>query len=152
MKFLTTLFLLALTFIDCAGYENITDKERYFEYIGEHPLNQEEAFDASMEWVAKSFVSANTVIQLQNKEQGKIILQAVGSYYYDILNTHLVSYRYTLSITIRDNKSKYEFTVQNTIESGLPPQKKDMPNIEKNFLVTKNNITAYLSNYTKDNF
>ena len=152
MKKLSVLFIVLLL-TSCTGYQYITEQERYLTVIEEHPMAKDKAYDVTIEWIATKFRSANTVVQLKEKENGKIILQAVDSYYFDILKTVLVDYNYTLSIKIIDNKIKYEFTINNVVgKGGGFPQKGDLPKILANFKATHTAITNALKNYKEDSF
>ena len=61
-------------------------------------------------------------------------------------------YRYTLSIKIKDEKLKYEFTTNTIIGGSNLPYQKDLPDINKNYEQIRNNITYTLSNYEEDDF
>ena len=146
-------FAIVLLFLfGCAGYMPIEESERYTEYIEEHPLTKDKAYDATLEWIATNFRSANTVIQLKEKENGRIIVQAVGSYSSDILQAVIMNYNYTFSIRIADKKIKYEFTINNIVGGSTPPTKHGLPDIKKSFIETKNSIQNAIKNYTGNVF
>ncbi len=148
MKYLTVL-IITLFFFGCAGLTQITQEEGYFEFVEEHTLNQGDAYDASLEWMAKNYGASKEVIQLQNKETGKIIGKGIGEYWYDALQSLKVNYNYSLTITVRDNKAKFEFQ---TLSGENAVQKGDLYKVEQHYLDIKNSILLYYSNFGDDDF
>lgn len=147
------LLLTALIMITgCASYVEITNQERTLEFIEEHNLTKEKSYDIVFEWIAKNFVSANDVVQLKDKENGNIIVQAVGSYPYDVLKTLIMNYNYTLSIKTRDNKIKFEFTTNKLVNTGNYPQKGDLQKVNGYYLSVKDRIMEFMKNYNEDDF
>lgn len=151
MKNLLCTFCLLLFLISCSGYQFITPDQGMKEYIETQPHQKDKAFDISMEWVAKSFNSANDVIQLKDKENGTIIIQAQDYYYYDFLNTQRIDYRYSVEVKVKDQKIKVIFTTYNTLD-GTPPQEGDLPKIAGKYITLKTSLINYLKNYKDDNF
>ena len=145
--------LLSLVLVSCAGYEQITQEQRDKSFIETQPLDKDTAYDAVLEWLAKNFYSANNVIQLKDKDRGTIVVQAIGSYYYDILHTLVNNYHYTLTVNIKDQKIKLDFNTNDIVESGQLPQAKDLDDIYDNYSKIKDEIISYLKNYKgADNF
>lgn len=143
----SALLILALVLVGCSGYNYITSEQAYQQEIRETTLTQKEAYNAALEWMAKNFVSSQKVIQHKNEETGIIIGQAKGTYYYDILNTQIAYYDYTLTITTRDNKVKFEFLIN-------PPYiyEKDLPQITVDNISTIESMMGYFNNYGNDDF
>lgn len=146
------LFSFVYIFAGCSGYQFITLDEGKKEYIETHLLTKDKAYNATLEWCAKTFNNANDVIQLRDKENGTIIMQAMSSYYFDILKSVLITYRYSLEIKLKDNKIKMVFTTGQTQNNGQLPQKGDLPKIFEKYDFLKNNLLSYLNNYKEDNF
>lgn len=146
------ILLFAIIFFNCTGYQYITSDQANYEVIKDHPLNKPTAFKASVEWIATNFNSANDVIQLKDEESGKIIVQAVGSYYFDFLKSQLIHYRYTLTLTLKDNKVRYHFTTLNIVDGSNPPYEKDLSDVIASYDSTIKRMTDYLINYKKDEF
>lgn len=70
---------------------------------------QAQLYSRAYEWVAKAYNSANAVVQMHDKESGKIIGKGVTR----VLTrggTELGYVRHTLSIYVKDGKYKYELT------------------------------------------
>ena len=104
--------LLALSFIlllakdkkkEVAFPKDSTGKIVYTEVVEMPGVTKDVLYSRAYEWFAKSFVSANNVIQMQDKEAGKII--GKGCYGFDKNKVN-----FTLSIYLKDGKYKYEIT------------------------------------------
>ena len=130
----------------------ITEEQRKFDIIKQQPLTKDKAYDAVIEWIATNFINANTVILLNEKENGRIIIQAVGIYYDDTMKTDLVEYNFALIIRIADNKIKFEFTTNNTINNNNLPQVGDLNKINDNYILIINDILTALKNYKGNEF
>jgi hypothetical protein len=145
--------VLFLFLFGCASFNPITEEQRHFEVVEQHSLTKDKAYDAIIEWIATYYADANSVILLKEKENGRIILQAVGIYYYnDVLNTVLVEYNFTLIIRIADNKIKFEFTTSNTINNSKLPQVGDLNKINDSYLLMVNDILTAMKNYKGNEF
>ena len=74
--------------------------------------NKQELFSRAREWFAKTYKSSSKVIQMEDKESGKIIGKALMQVYHKGLGMSFESgyINYTFSIYIKDGKYKYEVT------------------------------------------
>jgi len=100
--------LAILLFIGCAGV-NLTEvkpEERNQTYIFEIEMNKSQLFDKIIEWMARTYNSSKDVIQMQDKNNGKIIGKGVTSF----LNIYVeIPCEYTVTIDVRDNKYRIIF-------------------------------------------
>jgi hypothetical protein len=136
------------------GYE---PNEQHQEYVVEHGLTKDEAFNRAMNWVAVNYVSANTVVQLKDKEAGVIVVKAVAPFVV-ITSTRYVNY--TMQIKVKDNKSKVAFDLAGLTGGGgfyeqptYAPPKNAMASIQSGFLATKDALAAEWTSATaKDDF
>lgn len=71
-------------------------------------VSKSDLFSRAFEWVAQSYNSAQNVVQMQDKEAGKIIIKALHSVSSKGYDAGTVSY--TLSIYIKDGRYKYVLT------------------------------------------
>lgn len=73
------------------------------ERIIEVQKSKSEIFVASMDWIAKTFVSAKAVIEYQDKEAGKIVGHGSALVNYAVIpaDTH-----FTFTIDIKDSKAR----------------------------------------------
>lgn len=149
MKKTILISLMVAFVVGCSGLSQITQEEGYFEYVEGHTLNQSDAYDATLEWMAKNYGASKEVIQLQNKEAGKIIGKGIGEYWYDALQSLKVNYNYSLTITVRDNKTKFEFQ---TLSGETAVQKGDLYKVEQHYLDIKKSILIYYSSFGDDDF
>ncbi len=139
--------LLVFLLISCSGYQTITKEEGSFQFIEEHNLSKDQAYDASLEIMAQNYGSSKEVIQLQNKESGKIIGKGIGKYFYDLLQSVEITYDYTLTITVKDNKAKFVFqTKPGKVQKG------DLDKVKNHYLEIKDSILEYYKNYGNDDF
>lgn len=128
--------------------------EGAWEFVETHGTTQDSAFVKTMEWVALNFKSANSVVQLQDKASGKIVLQAVVPF----INVINYSYcNYSLAMTIKDKKMKFVYSLGeirpeiNGPHGGYPPSS-EMPVIEESFKATKDSIVAHIKSTKSDDF
>lgn len=152
MKKIMISVLSILLLSSCAGYTYLTEQKGTYEKIDETNLTKAEAYNKVKEWLATNFNSANDVLQLQDEENGKLIGQAIGSYYYDILRTQKTNFRYTLTIQVKDNKIKYTFLTRTIVNSEYPPYEKDLPDILEIYKSIRVRINEYLATKTNDDF
>lgn len=84
----------------------------YTEVIPIEGKNQGELHILAREWFAKSYNSANNVIQMDDKESGKIIGKPLmGVYHKGFGQDHPSGdIHYTISINTKDGRYKYEVT------------------------------------------
>jgi hypothetical protein len=69
---------------------------------------QAQLYSRAYEWVAKNFNSAQNVIQMQDKESGKIIAKGVVKAFVKKYDSGYNSF--TLSLYLKDGKYKYDIT------------------------------------------
>lgn len=99
-KIFYTIAILVL-FVSCAT--SPTTGPTMTERIIEVQKSKSELFVASMDWIAKTFMSAKAVIEYQDKEAGKIVGHGSALVNYAVIpmNTH-----FTLTIDTKDNKAR----------------------------------------------
>ena len=73
-------------------------------------------------WVATTYNSANDVIQLDDKENGKFIVKALSSFGYKVMGANIGSKCfYTLTIDTKDNRFRYTINITE-VEVGTKNQ------------------------------
>lgn len=99
------LFLLA----GCAEMMGniVPPQERALEMVHEVPLKKDEIFNRSLEWMAKTFVDSKEVIELKDKESGKIIGKGIVTF--TNMGMATIPCRYTLTIEAKDGKYRASF-------------------------------------------
>jgi hypothetical protein len=93
--------------------DSVTGKITYMEIVGvDSSLKTNELFNNAREWFAKTYISSNEVIQLEDKEQGVIIGKGIIPVYYKYMgnNTQDGYMNYTISVYLKDGRYKYELT------------------------------------------
>lgn len=86
------------------------DGEVVYEAVTECDLPKETIYDNILVWVASSFNSAQDVIQLQDKEAGKLIIK--GNFKENVtmgIASKNVTTYFTLQFDVRDQKYRYRF-------------------------------------------
>ena len=96
----------------------------YSEVVFVDNIPKDELYTRAREWFARTFRSAQNVLQMDDKSAGKIIGKGNdrGSVYLAPLVASSFLERYTISITVKDGKYKYaifDFTVQNDPYQGM---------------------------------
>jgi len=91
--------------------DTVTKNITYQEVVYVDGINKNQLYTRAKEWFVKTFVSAKEVIQLDDKEVGKIIGKGSSNTSYTYLGVFVsVNIDYTISITLKDNKYRYEIT------------------------------------------
>ncbi len=141
MHRLTSYFLLLFSMFILAScvttpqVPDVPEAERSLQKIHEINLNKNEIFDRSLEWVAQTFNDSKAVIELKDKETGKIIGKGISSF---IVNSGLASVpipcKFTLKLEAKDNK--YRATYDNFIGmwelygTSMPMPLKQKPHVD----------------------
>jgi len=101
MKRIIFAFVVSVMLVSCATAPAVgpTAPERIIEV----QKSKAEIFVASMDWIAKTFMSAKSVIEYQDKEAGKIVGHgsALVNYALIPMDTH-----FTLTIDAKDGKAR----------------------------------------------
>ncbi len=109
-----------------------TGKVTYTEVVQlDSSVTKSQIYTTAREWIATTFKSAKNVIQMDDKESGKIIakgnLQLVGIVMHSLLrngNSQCMGHmNFTLSIQAKDGRYKYILTdfVRESVSTGYPP-------------------------------
>ena len=110
MKILSSVFALTILTVNLFSQENIfpidsiTGKITYSEIIKVDSVNSQELYLRAKIWFVHSFVSAKNVIQLDEKELGRII----GKGLFDV----------TTSLLTKTDAGYVEFTVEIQVKDG----------------------------------
>ena len=90
--------------------DSVTGKYTFQGIVKVDSVSKNELYSRAREWISKSFVSANNVIQMDDKELGKIIGKGKTQNYYFGIGSDMGSILFTISIQVKDNKFKYTIT------------------------------------------
>ena len=110
---ITTLFLTSSAFgqkeTPNLPIDSLTAKIVYSEVIHVDSLvMKQELFSKAREWFAKAYKSSTNVIQMEDKESGKIVGKALMQVYYKNRQDGYINY--TISIQVKNGRYKYEVT------------------------------------------
>lgn len=126
----------------------VPPEDRSYQDVVSHSQTKAVAFQRTMKWVAQSFNSANDVVQLSNEEQGSIVLK--GVYAANRFGVRIPT-RYTLTIDIKDNKTRFTYLIGSPVESDARgPMKYEMSDLVSNYNRLKSSIIAAIN--TSDDF
>lgn len=95
--------------------DNSTHKVSYSEVVlvEDSAANKQNLFSRAREWFAKAYKSSTNVVQMEDKESGKIVGKAVMKAY-SYAGSEIFSdygyFHYTISIYVKDGRYKYEIT------------------------------------------
>ena len=121
MKYSLTFFVLILFAISVNAQkgtpdlpiDSITKMITYTEVINvDTSANKQELYSRAREWFAKAYKSSTNVIQMDDKESGKIVGKALMQVYHKALGSNFPSghINYTISIYLKEGRYKYEVT------------------------------------------
>lgn len=102
--------LLAVTFFlisGCAHAQVVPPEELVLQEVHEITLSKDAIFARSLEWMAQAFVDSTQVIELRDKENGKIIGKGVTVFYNGNVPTPC---RFTMMIEAKDNKYRVTYS------------------------------------------
>lgn len=146
--FILSTAILVILF-GCASFESLTEEDRNVESVHTTKVEKDEAFNIVHEWFAKTYNSSNDVIQLADKDAGKIIGKGVGMYSSGGVG---FMYSYTITVRVKDLKMKIEFYTGSHESSGYPPQKRFQEDILANYKNITNSLLAAFENNNDDDF
>lgn len=111
------IFLFVVINFSCVAgrYVNDADYPNPFEFhkIDSIEGSQSQLFTKANEWVAKSFNDAKSVIQMSDKESGKIVGKGVMSSQSSmgaLIGSSTIYVKYTITITVKEGRYKVDLT------------------------------------------
>ena len=117
LAFFTTLFLTLNAFAQKETLElpidTLTKMITYTEVLNiDTSITKQELYSRAREWFAKTYNSSQSVIQMDDKENGKIVGKALTQVYHKAMGSNFPSghINYTISIYLKDGRFKYEIT------------------------------------------
>lgn len=144
--------LLILIFVNC--FSHVTKEQvDSLQSVREVQLKKDLIFAKSLEWMSRNFVSSKNVIELQDKENGKI----VGNITFPTEKGFHTA-RATMVITIKDNR--YKLYMENLYQNGnatphivVEMFEANFPDAKAKFNQIDNELYAFLQGKnSKDNF
>jgi len=108
-KLLLVGLLLLLT--SCIHQKIVPIEERQVQTVHEVNMSKDKIFDKILEWMAVTFTDSKAVIEIKDKENGKIVGKGVGDYIDPNVPWSPRKFGYTIIIDIKDKK--YRATYNN---------------------------------------
>lgn len=93
-----------------------SSEERQSVVVEEHSQPKDVAFDRMMRWASMNFVSAQDVVQRDDKDSGTIALAGMT----DFKRGGIVSFpiRYNMTVDVRDERARFTFTIGDSPEAN----------------------------------
>lgn len=95
----------------------------------DHSLSKSEAFTQARRWVAQNYVDANKVIQVEDEDEGTLIVNAAADLNQTAVPGERGSFDYVLTLDFKDNKMRITFEPVGWREE-MVVTKKDVENID----------------------
>ncbi len=94
-----------------APVDTTTGKINFTEVVKEDSLNQEQLYSNAKEWFAKTFNSANDVLQMDDKSSGKLIGKGLSMITIPMGITNVPEKMwFTVIIEVKNGRYRYSFT------------------------------------------
>jgi len=145
---LPVLFAIVVFFLGCAGMQTVPEEERMLQQVHKVNLTKDKIYSECLEWMAETFVDSKAVIELKDKENGKIIGKGITNY----MSGGIVSIpcRFTMKVEIKENK--YRATYDNFIgyygkyqNNQLPVRdKSSVDKVKANLLIIDQDLYNHL--------
>lgn len=106
------IFFINKAFSQQLPIDSITNKVSFSEVVSIENISKSELYNRAKQWIAITFKSASSVIQLDDKESGIIISKGFSIIYINNGIAGIISQKmyYTLYLHIKDGRYKYNFT------------------------------------------
>ncbi len=102
------ILVACLFFIGCAGMQIAPEREMSYQKTYDIPnMSKSAIYDKALFWMAETFVSSKRVIELKDKENGKIIGNGITSIHAGL--GVYSDYGYTMIIDTKDNRVKLTY-------------------------------------------
>jgi hypothetical protein len=148
VKKIIIIIIAGLILASCVTYKITPVEERQVQKIHEINLSKDKIYDASLEWMARTFNDSKAVIEIKDKENGKIVGKGVTDSI-DTMNNPLQCV-YTMVIEIKDNK--YRTTYNNfytTFRGESVTTERAIIPLKENLIVLDNSLYSFIQNSTK---
>lgn len=139
---------LGLFLAGCAGMEPAPIADRSLQKVHDIDLKKDEIYSRSLEWLAKTFTDSKAVIEMQDKDSGKIIGKGVITFTAGIVN---IPCRFTMSIEAKDGR--YRTTYSNFTglwDDGLNSQPleqtRHIEQVKADLTIIDADLLSFLSN------
>jgi predicted ATP-dependent protease len=136
----------------CASMpKTVPVEERQLQRVYDVPnLSKDQIYSKTLSWMAETYNSSKHVIELQDKESGRIVGNAITTF-----NSWIgipLSYRYTISVDTKDNKIRVQFRDFISVDQEGQSAQNDyeMGKIKANLEALSDNLYQYLTKKDHD--
>lgn len=111
--------LLMITKSQELPIDSSTNKVSYSEVVKVDGTSKDELYTRAREWFSMAFKDAKSVLDMDDKAAGKLIGKGNSTGTFNILGTRFtLRIHYTISVTTKDGRYRYEITDFTTSEDG----------------------------------
>ena len=151
IKYYLACILSVIALASCASVPIAPVEERSVQKVHDIDLTQNEIYDMSLEWMARTFFDSKEVIELKDKDNGKIIGKGIVTFKGKIgWFSANIPCRFTLIVEAKDNK--YRTTYNNFVglwgESYSRPepleQKEYVESVKAKLALIDDDLYSYL--------
>jgi len=122
-----------IAFASCGSMPVAPVEDRTVQKVHDIALTKNEIYDLSLEWVAKTFIDSREVIELKDKDNGKVIGKGLTSFRGKVgWFSADIPCRFTLILEAKDNK--YRTTYTNFVGLWGESQTRVEPLVEKKYV------------------
>jgi hypothetical protein len=126
-------FLSVLVFASCGSMPLAPVEDRSVQKVHDIDLAKNEIYDRSLDWIARTFFDSKEVIELKDKDNGKIIGKGLTSFRGKVgWFSADIPCRFTLIVEAKDNK--YRTTYTNFVGLWGESQTRAVPLVEKKYV------------------
>jgi len=147
-KLLLIGLLLLLT--SCIHQKIVPIEERQVQTVHEVNMSKDKIFDKTLEWMAVTFTDSKAVIEIKDKENGKIVGKGVASFIRGGIAN--IQFRFTMVIDIKDKKYRTTYSNYSQVNYNYDIQTDDeILIVKKEMLSIDNSLNLFiLSSHNND--
>ncbi|NQU68152.1 MAG: DUF4468 domain-containing protein [Candidatus Marinimicrobia bacterium] len=133
------------------GGKVTTDQLNFQKVYEINNIASDENFDRTVEWMAVTFVDSREVVELKDRDRGKIIGNGIVEFK-DVVN--ISECKFMVTIEIKDNRFRITFSNYlwlGTSFGNIPLDKKyHVDQVNTSFLNMSDNLFNFIINYSDD--
>lgn len=143
------LIFTALFLTSCVTQKIVPIEERQVQVVHEVNLTKNQIFDKTLEWVAVTFTDSNVVIEIKDRDGGKIVGKGVTDY--TNVNVPWAPYYCSFTFIIDIKDKKYRVMYNNFVDSYYIIQSvSEVDSVKKNIINLDKSLNSFLLRVNND--